>query len=182
MSVTSRTSQISSIFTSWVELCRWHKAFLFSKTAGVTDWLPRAAVRNLGLLPLLAAEVVICGQLSYLSHPPMTGCGMGVIKTPSQCPFRSVYSILWAYTNSASSFSSTVWCTSILLENTFPVNAPKLSWVFSRLTFSIIPKANDQIFKNPKYKVSFLNFLKLVFKLKGFCRNTHSFHLTFKNS
>lgn len=52
--------------------------------------------------------------------------------------------------------------------------------MFSRLTFSIIPKANDQIFKNPKYKVSFLNFLKLVFELKGFCRNTHSFHLTFK--
>lgn len=104
MSVTSRTSQISSIFTSWVELCRWHKAFLFSKTAGVTDWLPRAAVRNLGLLPLLAAEVVICGQLSYLSHPPMTGCGMGVIKNPSQSPFRSMHSTLWVYTNSASSF------------------------------------------------------------------------------
>lgn len=38
----------------------------------------------------------------------------------------------------------------------------KCTETFLECFLGIIPKGNDHIFENPKYKVSFLNFLKLV--------------------
>lgn len=94
MPVTSMRSQISSISTSWVELCRWHKAsFLFSRSDWLTALWFNAAVRDLGVLsPFLLYEgtAVLKWSSVIFQSPRITGSthgrlsGIGVVKNPSQ--------------------------------------------------------------------------------------------------
>lgn len=140
----------------------------------------RAAVRNLAFCPLLLCPVTAVLQQclspppSHLSHLAITGStqdrhsGRGVVKTPFQLVPGDLFQVLWICTNSTYSFETVLWNTLLHYYNNtlFLQMYWNFSWVFFRLTFSIIPNAKNQIFQNPKYKASFLNFLKLVIWVK----------------
>lgn len=147
-----------------------------SFSAGVTGWATswcQSSCEGLSAHPRSrCVRVLSIGAPSYLSHlgftgSPVTGrAGWEWQRIHLDHPCDLFVTIVTVYKLHVQ--FQIVLCNMLLYYYKIPFYKYTESFLgcFFSLTFSIIPNANNQIFQNPKYKVSFLNFLKLVIWVK----------------